>query len=254
MRTILLSVITCLLSTMTVFSQRIYFCSNYTDYGDPVSAGNTWNINSGGGNVYILFQNAGRPLNVNTITIYIDKLNTSSQYAAWDNKYPSVNPDKTWAVIDYKFTTAGDYRVTVLINLVEIVKEYISIKLNNSVTTASDILYYSGATVTPGTGIDATSGYVYGVNGPFYLDSRSEAKIYFKVSNGEKSLNTSQLIVDIYKKNSSDKFDFYRTEKFDAVNLNWVYFVSTFYAKGSYRASVYNAGSNWINDAYFTIN
>ena len=243
------------IASFTCFSQRIYFCKNYTDTGEPVSSGSVWTINSSGGNVYILFQNGGRPLNVSTVTYYIDKLSGASNYLAFDSKYPAADPNKTWNVLDYKFTTEGDYRIKVLVNFVEVATEYITIKSNGTSTasgsSSSDI--YSGSAVSTGTDIDLSSGYVYGPGSTFTMNSQGYGRVYFKVSNGSNKLSTTKLIVDMWKMNSSGTYDFYITKNYDISDLNWVYFSYDYYSSGSYKISVYNGASKWINTAYITI-
>jgi hypothetical protein len=240
------------------FAQRLYFCEKYTDAGEPIGAGTTWNIKPDGGFVYLLFQNGGKTLNVSSITFYIDKLSSSSTYTAFDNKYPSTDPNKTWAVLDYKFMQTGDYKVTVLINSVEVAKEYVSIKpkdgTNTGSTSSVTTLYYSGATVTPGTDINLSSGLVYNANGPFYLNDSYTSTVYFKVSNNGKNLSTNKLIVDIYKMNGSGTYDFSATKYFDITDKDWVYFSYAFGLAGSYKVNVYNGNSTWINTAYLTVN
>ena len=198
-------------------------------------------------------------MNVSLISFYVDYLN-GSEYKAWDTKLVSVSSSYTWQVLDYKFTTANNYRISVLINGIEIAKEYITIKMNGTSTStgtsssSSTTLYYAGSSVTPGTEVDLTSGYVYGMNGPFYLNSSYTSRVYFKVSNGLSKLSTTKLIADVYKMNTAGTYDFYTTLNYTISDLNWVSFYYDFYAAGSYRVSVYNASNTWINDAYVTIN
>lgn len=244
---------------LTSLSQRIYFCNNYTTNGDPIESGYTWTISGTGGNVYILFQNGGRVINSGNISFYLDYL-SGSEYKAWDTKVLSVPAGRTWFALDYKFTATGSYRVTALINGYEVAKEYVTIKSNTSTTasgssntSSSSTLYYSGSAVMPGTDIDLNSGYVYGLNGPFYLNSQYTAKVFFKVTNGSKKLGTTKLIVDIYKMNANSNYDYYATKNFDISDLDWVYFYYDFYSAGSYKVSVSNGSGVWINTAYLAI-
>lgn len=253
MKRILFSFILLIIGTFAL-PQTIYFCNNYTDNGDPIETGNVWTVKSTGGNVYVLYKNGGRTLGVNSITFYIDKLSTSATYTVWENKYLSVNPNKTWAVLDYRFTSAGEYKVSVLINSISVVTQYVTIKMDNSgaSTASNSTLYYSGSSVIPGTNIDLTSGYVYSEFGPFYLNS-GQSKVFFKVSNGDRVLATNKLYVDITKKNYSGTFDFVETKNYDISDLNWVYFFHVFYSVGTYKVNVYNGKNVWINSATFSV-
>jgi hypothetical protein len=238
-------------------SQRIHFCKNYTETGEPISPGSIWTISGTGGNVYILFQNGGKSLNVNSVTYYIDKLSSSSVYLAFDSKYITADPSKTWNVLDFKFTAEGDYRVKVLLNLVEVATEYVTIKSNalpaTPGTTTASTDAYVGSSITAGTDITLSSGFVHNQGTSFNLNAQSLARVYFKVSNGTNRLNTTKLIVDIYKMNNSGTYDFYVTKNYDISDLNWVYFSYDFYLSGSYKVNVYNGTSAWINTAYVTI-
>jgi hypothetical protein len=247
---------------LTSFAQRIYFCNNYNTIGEPIGSGYTWEINANGGNVYILFQNGGKPLNASIISFYFDYL-SGTEYKVWDTKVVNVSSSNTWQVLDYKFTIPNNYRVSVWISGIEVAKEYITIKLIGSATAANNVstpssssstLYYSASSVVAGTSIDLTSGYVYGMNGPFYLNASYTSKVYFKVSNGGKKLSTNKLIVDIHKMNSSGTYDFYTTTNYDISDLDWVTFNYDFYAAGKYKVSVNNGTSTWINTTYVTIN
>lgn len=253
----LLFLIFAIIIVNTCFTQRIYFCKNYTTNGEPISTGNTWTISSGAGNVYVLYQNGGRLLNVSSITYYIDKLSSSTgTYSAWENKYPSTDPNKTWHVLDYKFTTTGEYKIRVLINSVEVAAEYVTIKDNGSSTNPTSTTYkdeYINSSISAGTDVDLSTGYVNGLSTYFYMNAQNSAKVSFKVSNGPNKLNTTSFIVDIYKMNTSGTYDFYVTEKYNISDLNWVVFNYTFYTAGSYKLSVYTGTSAYINTSYITI-
>ena len=69
-----LSILLALLTLLYVgsFSQRIYFCANYTASGEPISTGTVWNITAEGGYIYILYQQGSSEM-PNTINFYINK-------------------------------------------------------------------------------------------------------------------------------------------------------------------------------------
>ncbi|MBI1344442.1 MAG: hypothetical protein GC171_16085 [Terrimonas sp.] len=254
MKQIFIFAVVLLLFQSMTFSQRIYFCSNYSDYGEPIGAGTVWNIGPEGGNIYILYQNGGLSLNVNSLTFYIDKLNASSIYTAFDTKYPTVNSYSSWAVLNYFFNTPGDYKITVLKNSIEVAREYVSIKAKNTASSGNkNVSYYNNSSVTPGTNIDLNTGFVYSANGPFYRNSNYESRVYFKVSNATQSLGTEKLIVDIFKLNASGNYEVYETLNLAISNLSWVYFSYVFKLTGSYKVCVYNKESTWINNAFVTI-
>jgi hypothetical protein len=158
--------------------------------------------------------------------------------------------------LDYKFASTGNYKIRVLINSVEVASEYVTIKDNGSQNNPTSTTYkdeYINSTISAGTDVDLISGYVYGLSTYFYMNAQNSAKVSFKVSNGSNKLNTTSLIVDIYKMNTSGTYDFYVTEKYNISDLSWVVFNYTFYTAGSYKLSVYTGTSAYINTSYVTI-
>ena len=245
------------------FSQRIYFCANYTESGDPISAGTVWNITADGGYVYILFQKNSSADMPKTVNFYINKL-SGSDYVSFDVKAVTPESKKSFALLDYKFLTAGSYQVIAKDDkLRELTKEYVTINnketttttttTDNTTTSSSGALdYYSASSITSGTSID-DNGIVTGTS-EYYNIPAEGAYVIYKVDNSGKSLNTEQLIVDVYKKNDAGTYDFYETKNYDIKStLDWIYFKYTFYAAGDYKFSIYNKAWKFIITSYTTI-
>ncbi len=86
----------------------------------------------------------------------------------------------------------------------------------------------------------------------FYISS-SGSWIYVWIGN-DRSLSTSQLIVDIYRRKGSDYTEFVETKYYD-ITPSWsdTHFKYTFYTPGDYKISVYSKDKSWISSGYVTI-
>ena len=251
-----------MLINIGVFSQRIYFCANYTASGDPISSGGTWTITADGGYVYVLFQ-SGNAKMPKTVTFGLLKL-SGNDYAAFDVKTVPSEKGKSFVVLDYKFLTPGSYQFVVKDDkLKEITKEFVTItsKDNSTSTTSSttttttstgDINYYLDSKITSGTSID-DYGAVSGTS-DYYTIPAEGAYVIYKVDNAGKALNTEQLIVDVYKKNDAGTYEFVETKNYDIKSeFDWIYFKYSFYSAGDYKLAVYSKEWKYINTAYTII-
>lgn len=118
-------------------------------------------------------------------------------------------------------------------------------------TTSSDI--YSGSKVTFCESVD-DAGNPVTVASVFNIESGG-GNVTVYVDNGSTQMQTTGLIVDIYKKGSSDKYDqFIETKNFTIKStLVATYFDYFFASAGDYVVHVYNSEEKWINDGYITI-
>lgn len=244
-----------------IYSQRIYFCSNYTASGEPISSGTVWNIKSDGGYVYILFQNSANSKMLKTVNFSINKL-SGTEYVSFDVKAVTPESGKSFAVLDYKFLTAGNYQVVAKDEkLDELTKEYVTINIKetstsststSSTTSSSDLDYYMNSSIISGTAIDD-----YGtVNGTseYYTIPTEGAYVIYKVDNSSNALSTTQLIVDVYKKSDEGNYVFFETKNYDIKSeLDWIFFKYNFYSAGDFKLSVYSKEWKYINTAYTII-
>jgi hypothetical protein len=261
MKKILVSLVVPLLLSMGVTAQRIYFCANYTPSGDPISSGAVWNIAAEGGSVYILFQKASGAKMPKSVNFSILKL-SDNEYIPFDVKAVTPDKDKSFVVLDYKFLTAGSYQVVAKDDkMKELTKEYVTInsKTSSTATTTTtktestdNLDYYTNSIITSGTSID-DYGVVSGTSA-YYTIPAEGAYVIYKVDNVGKAINSEQLIVDVYKKNDSDTYDFYETKNYDIKSqFDWIYFKYSFFSAGDYKLAVYNKEWKYINTAYTTI-
>ncbi len=85
----------------------ITFCENYDANGNPIGAGTTWLISQTGSNVYMVYQH-GKRISDDELYILIDRM-VNGTYEEYENTKMSTY-NKSWAMLDYKFTEAGEYQ------------------------------------------------------------------------------------------------------------------------------------------------
>ncbi len=246
-----------------VMAQGVYACEDYDKTtGKPIGEGSVWNIEPSGGFVYLLYNNNGRRINDEMIFFFIDKKKGGS-YEEYDTK--TATPEGKYALLDYKFTEAGDYKVTIYnADVEELASTTLTIKFKGSTSSTTN--------TSSGGGSGNTDTYYYSNSKVVFCEEVKDNKpvneatsftipkdggyLTVQVDNG-KALKTTQLIVDIYKKpkGGSDYTEFVETKRYD-IKETWdrPYFSYTFYTKGEYKLAIYNADETWINTGYVTIN
>jgi hypothetical protein len=205
--------------------------------------------------VYFLFQKNASANMPKTLYFQINKL-SGKEYVSFDVKSLTPDKDKSFAVLDYKFLTPGNYEVVAKDESKELIREYVTIGLKEATTTATTTTTikgdYDNSIITTGTQID-DQGTITGTS-PYYTIPSSGAYVIFKVDNVDKTLNTTSLIVDVYKKSDAGSYEFYETKNYDVTSTYfWIYFKYDFYSIGEYKLAVYNKDWKYINTSYVTI-
>lgn len=249
MRTLLHSILPCLLLLLSasVYAQKkLYFCSKYSEFGEPGGVSSSWVIKPEGGRVYMLYKNDGMKITTSTINIYIDK-KSGGTYNAYATK--TVTPDKTrsWVLYDHIFTEAGDYKVTFLDAAKNpLATEYCTILVKDK-SNAGD--YYMGSRLlfceeVTSDGRPVTPSDVFNIS--------SEGGFVYVLVDHSKSLNTTEIIVDIY---TGEKYSKRIETKRIPVQKDqtWVKFKYTFSKPGNYKFIAYNKNETLINSGYITI-
>lgn len=260
MKTFILSILTGLSFLLSAGAQaqskKLYFCSDYTATGEPVGVSSVWSISPTGGNVYMLYQNGGINISTPTIYVYVDKLSDGS-YKEYATK--SLIPDKykSWAIYDYTFTEAGDYKITFLdASKNTLATEYCTIKFKTASaavgTKTSGITsdYYINSKVTfcekvtaSGEPVTPSDVFRIGTGGGY---------VQVLVAHTQ-PMKTTELIVDIWK--GSGYNEFVETKRIIVQeNWSWTNFEYTFLTPGNYKFAVYNKEETAINTGYVTIN
>jgi hypothetical protein len=247
---------------LTGYTQRIYFCENYTQSGEPIGPSTKLSSPANGGSIYMLYQNGSANISADKLYIYVDKLATSD-YLPYDVKEMTVDKTKNWAVYDYTFMTIGDYRVIVKDqNMKELSKEYLQLVLTEDASSSSSsdddwldyddptsMFYYTYSTIEACVGIDSYTGVPNTVSTSFSIDRSLGGRIYFKVSNPGKDIHTDQLVVYINKNDASGTSQTFDTKYFTVTDpsRSWDYFIYDFYSDGDYSISVYTKDFVFIN-------
>jgi hypothetical protein len=188
-----MSILTAILfGVATLFGQRVYFCDNYTSSGEPIGSNTKVSCPAEGGYIYILYQNGVNNLLKGNYYIHVDKL-SGENYVPFDVKTVASDPSKTWLVYDYKFMTAGDYKITVK-NPSQLATANDYLKLVSSESSGSSsasknfddpssTFYYTYSSIEATTSINASTGQTSGAYTSFNIDPSLGGRIYFKVSN-----------------------------------------------------------------------
>jgi hypothetical protein len=250
-----------LFAIFTSYSQRIYFCENYTQSGEPIGPSTKLSSPAIGGYIYVLYQNGSSNITAEKLFMYVDKLVTSD-YIPFDVIEMTFDKTKNWAVYDYNFKTVGDYRVVVKDqNLKELSKEYIQLVLKEESSAGSydddwldyddptSMFYYTYSTIEACVGIDSYTGVPKTVSKSFSIDRSNGGRIYFKVSNPDKDIYTDQLIVYINKTDASGVSQTFDTKYYTVASpsRSWDFFYYDFYSDGEYSISVYTKDFVFIN-------
>ena len=265
-RLLLLLAVILLGSSAILAQKKLYFCSDYSEYGEPSGIGTIWNITPKAGNVYMLYKNGGEKIYSSIIYVFIDKLNTSGDYKEYATK--SLVPYKfmNWVLYDYKFTEAGEYKVKFLDDEYhELASEYCTIKMKDESSTATttgtsasgtssadkaDWNYYKGSKIQFCEEI-SSSGEAITPSDVFNIPTGG-AYVYVLV-NAYKELKTTQFVVDVYK--GDDYKTFVETKNYDITPTSpWTFFKYSFFNTGKYKFAVYNKDWIPIGTAYVTIN
>jgi len=244
------------------YSQRIYFCDNYTATGEPIGPSTKLTCPTEGGYIYILYQNGASNLATDKVFLYVDKLATSD-YVPFDVKDIAADKTKNWVVYDYKFASPGEYRVVFKdANMKELAKDYVSLVPKEETETSStsdddyldyddptSMFYYTYSTIEACVGIDAYTGVPNTVSTIFSIDRSLGGRITFKVSNPGKDIHTDQLIVYVNKNDASGVSQTFDTKYYTVSDpsRSWDSFYYDFYSEGDYSISVYTKDFVFIN-------
>ncbi|MBN2174031.1 MAG: hypothetical protein JW731_07865 [Bacteroidales bacterium] len=255
-----------LFGTIAGFGQRIYFCDNYTSSGEPIGANTKVSCPAEGGYIYFLYQNGVNNLTNGNYYINVDKL-TGDNYVPFDVKTVVSDPLKNWFVHDYKFMTAGDYRITVKNSaLQEMAKDYLSLVPSESQSSSStssynfddpaSTFYYTYSKVEASTSVNSITGEIPAAYTTFNIDASLGGRIYFKVSNEGKAIGTDKFIVYIDKMDEAGEYKTHDTKTYDLTNKNatWAQFYYDFYSSGEYSITVYSTSMVFINTVKITLN
>ena len=254
---ILLLLVAIVVSATIYAQKRIYFCDDYTQAGEPVGTSNVWSIKPTGGNVYMLYKNDGVNITTSSIYVYIDKL-TGSDYKEFATKTLVPDKYKSWVIYDFKFTEAGEYKVSFLdASSNPLATEYATIKVKEEVASTASAAstkltsdYYTEAKVVFCESVD-DNGSAVTASSEFNI-SRSDGGYTYVLIDHIKPLKTTELIVDIWK--GDDYKDFVETKRFTVEEpWQWTDFKYSFTTAGKYKFMVYNKDEVFVQSGYVVI-
>lgn len=246
----------------TSVNGKVVLCDSYDDYGAPTGIHSSWDIKSDGGYVYILY-NQDRNIS-QELLLYVDKKNSNGSYVAYDTRYfkYDANNKKKFAVYDYKFTEAGDYKITVNTGYDVLASTYTSVnvvsndensenkKKASSKSNEFDTYYYEDSKITFGESIDANA-VVSGEASSFQLRN-GKRDIFCKIQQ-DKDLNITQLVVEVYGGDDYKEKIFSQTYSIPSKTWNWVKVPLSFTKPGKYVVDMYNENDIYLNSGYVDI-
>ncbi|MCR9067109.1 MAG: hypothetical protein NXI00_24300, partial [Cytophagales bacterium] len=125
------------IASSQLYAQNVYACEDYTSSGDPIGIGSTWTIKPDGGYVYLLYKQ-NRTITDDAIYFFIDILQ-GGDYEEFDTELVTPEAGKDWALLDYKFTKAGEYRVEIINSTYETVAStYLTINVKGGTTSSNN--------------------------------------------------------------------------------------------------------------------
>jgi hypothetical protein len=103
-----------LLFTLPMLAQnKLYFCDDVTDAGEPVGHATAWAISPAeGGNIYVLYTNNKKPIKDAQLGIKLEKKNDAGAYELYDELSVETEAGKSWLFFELPFTEEGSYRIT----------------------------------------------------------------------------------------------------------------------------------------------
>lgn len=251
------------MGTFTILStaqtNRVILCDSYDDNGVPTGVNKNWDISKNGSYVYILFTQ-DKPI-TSKLLLYVDKKNTSGNYAAFDTQDFTYDPKtdrKKFAVYDYKFTESGDYKISVvsagdnkelastLTNIGYMKDEKEKVKSTDS----KDTYYYENSTMTFGESVDDKA-VVKGEATSFKLIN-GKRDIFVKLEQ-DADLDVTQIIMDVYGGTDYKEKIYSQTFDIASKTWNWVKMPVNFTKAGKYVVDLYTQDDVFINSGYVEI-
>jgi hypothetical protein len=219
-------------------------------------------IQPAGGYVWVIVTN--KPNTLNTMGLIMDVYRKDGgEYKFHETKeYDLTKLDLKTTYYKYTFYKEGDYKLKVYNKDSKWINDaFISVSIEGGSSNTSNTKTTGG-----GSGDIYAGSKVYFTNeigdkgdiGPSYsefiINKSKGSFIYVVVDNFPNTLETDELIVDIYKKKGSD-YIFFETKRYTLgkSTLNTTYFKYSFFEKGEFKIMVYNKNSKWINTGYVTI-
>jgi hypothetical protein len=246
-----------ILTVSSLQAQKIYFCLNYTESGEPLRVSNSWSIGSDSGYLMVLYQ---QPDEIQKSEIFIAVSEERNGSFAELSRYHIVpDPAKNWVAGHIRFAKGGDYKVSVLKYDSVMASEYLTIHTKKTKAKAGEKFtshqwsYYAGTSVIACTGFD--DGVIQNVSATFDI-TNDTSQVMFIIQSDQK-LDYEKLNIDIYKRNAPcyDYLEFVESKRITPeYEKSSAYFTLKFSTNGEYKVCIYDIDMIRINTGYVTIN
>lgn len=253
-----------LLSTLATFAQKVVLCEDYDKTtGEPSGVYKNWDIKASGSYIYIIYTHNKQIKN--ELVVYIDKKYSDGEYGAFDTQYISTSETKgkNWAMLDFKFTEAGEYKIIILENGKELAYTYTTIGYqegyeptsnnnsnsnNNNDDDEIDTYYYENSEVSVATSVDDKTFEVSGKKESEYLSNIRGKELYIVVE------QDSEFKTDLFYLDIELNGEFLETKEIE-VESNWniAWHKYSFTKRGKYYIEVYNANDVYVNSIEFEV-
>ncbi len=215
-------------------------------------------ISSAGSYVWVVVTN--KPSNLNTMGVIMDIYKKDgSEYKLHETKeFDLPQADLQTTYFKYSFYTGGDYKLKVYNKDSKWINDaYINVAVkgdNGNSYKSSEDDPYVGSEVYVSLGLNEESGYLGEKTTAVDIDKNKGSYVWIVVTNKPNKLNTSAVIMDVYRKEGSE-YKLYETKNFDLPKstLQTTYFKYSVYKSGDFQFKVYNKDSKYINKAFLNV-
>ena len=215
-------------------------------------------LNDGLDYIYVQVKNNDSPLNTEGLIADVYK-KVNGEYAFVETKNFTISGTNPATYFKYYPPSTGDYRFSVYTKNSTFINDgYVTFLLKNGSSSTTEKNNSEGSSSYAKSKINFTNDEAYVLNPNYYYKEFTIGKeggfIYVVVDNSPDKLNTSELIVDIWKKKGG-KYDSFVETLHQPVSSDSGHhsFKYTFYETGEYKISVFTKDETWINTGYVTI-
>ncbi|QQR98211.1 MAG: hypothetical protein IPK18_01340 [Sphingobacteriales bacterium] len=254
MKKLLFVAVLSMISTL-IFAQKVVLCEDYDKTtGVPSGVYASWNVKSSGSYIYTIYTQS-KPI-TKTLSVYIDKKSSSGSYVAYETHFieESESKGRKWAMIDLKFSEAGDYKISIsdgagneLASTYAVIS-YIDDEDEDNDDDEIDTYYYENSEISIAEDINKSTYEIINKTDEAYLSSIRGKEFYIIVEN-DKVFKTNLFYVGIYL--GDDLLETLEIDVEEGWDIAWTNY--SFTKKGNYTIDVYNADDIYVNTTEFVV-
>lgn len=237
-------------------AQSLVLCEKYDDYGSPTGVYSKWDIEKGGGSIYILYREPSALSSSSSWYLYIDKdWHNSDVYTAYNTIEIHPEAGKSWTVYDYNFTEAGKFKASIQKDGQPQASTYFEINIPEapSPVTATetpagdepDTYYYENSEVFLCSSLDEYKQPV-DIKTVFSLNGGSSVNLTVYITNNGMPIKTKQIVAVVYD-DAEGKHEYDRYKLDVEPQWDFIHFPQVFTAPGRYLIDVFNENATYIN-------